>query len=447
MSQDIATTQDQEQPEAKIETDPLLSSTIESTLVESSVTSTQEQPEEAEQGSEEIPVPTPHKRFIPNWSNIIACLLFLLLLGEHVVPLVWTSVDALLHPKAVVTLFAAKQRLQFTYTFLAVTGTADPNQKQIVSRLLSYTTPTKTETIKTTGIGYTPAIQAKGDITFYNEAPYSQTIVAGTVLTGSDGVQVITDETASIPAGNGGTNGSATVPTHAIVGGTVGNIQPLDVNTLCCLSGILAKNTRAFTGGIDPQAYPMVSSIDLQTATHQVASMLDPLARNGLQSQIAETERILTPVQCSYNTLSTPKVGERATEARVNVSEVCQTQVIDYTALQEQAGLLFDADAAKTLQWGVLQGNSLALTLATPWLLDSSHHTYKLAVTASGTLVFQLSETEVHRLVTQIAGKPITQAQHELLQLQGVQGVSIQPARQGETTLPADPNQIQIILS
>jgi len=193
---------------------------VESTLGESTFVST-DPPETDEQPlPDEVPVVTPQKRFIPNWSTIIACVFFLILVGEHGVPLLWPVLDSYLHPKAVVTLFAAKHHVQFTYTFFAVTGTAERQHRQIPSRLLSITTPQKTIVIRTTGTGYTRAVQAKGTVTFYNEAPYSQTIAAGTVLTGNDGVQVITDETASIPAGNGGTNGSATVTAHAIVGGT-----------------------------------------------------------------------------------------------------------------------------------------------------------------------------------------------------------------------------------
>src|SRR2546426_322490 len=83
-----------------------------------------------------------------------------------------------------------------------VTGTADPGQHQVSSRLLTVTTPTKSETIKTTGLAQTPPIQAQGTVTFYNEATYEQTIGAGTVLAGSDGVQVVTDETAYVKPGN-----------------------------------------------------------------------------------------------------------------------------------------------------------------------------------------------------------------------------------------------------
>jgi hypothetical protein len=439
----------EERPEPGNKTPPLTEPHIvESTLGESTIVSTQEPEPEEQPLPGEAPISPSHKRvFVPNWSTIIACLLFLILVGEHLVPLLWPVIDMYLHPKAVVTLFAAKQQVQFTYTFLAVTGTADQSQNQIALRLLTATTSPTSVTILTTGIGYTPAIQARGTITFYNEAPYSQTIQLGTVLTGSDGAQVITDETASIPAGNGGTNGSATVPAHAIVGGTVGNIQQLDVNTLCCLSGILAKNTTAFTGGEDPQAYPTVSVADIQKAAHQVAATLDPVARNRVQSQIKKTERSLIPLQCSYATTSSPKVGEQATEASVSVSETCKTQVYDAVSLQDQLSLLFVQDVEKHAGNHFLLNGIPTVVFTKTTLLDKSHHAYQVTVIASGTLVFHLSDMQLHTLVTQIAGKPITQAQRALLQLQGVQGVSITPARQGENSLPQDPTHIEIIIS
>jgi len=438
--------EEQEPPGAPPERDPLLPPTVESTLAESVVVSTQEPAEEAEQAAEDEILPSPKRMFVLNRSSIIACLLFLLLVGEHVIPLVWPVLDASLHPKATVTLFAAKEHLTFTYSFFAVIGTADERQQQIPSRVLSVTTPTRTLTLPTTGIGYTPAVQAKGELTFYNEAPYAQTIQAGTVLTGRDRIQVITDEPAFIGAGDAPTLGMAAVSAHALVGGAAGNMVALDINGLCCLAGILAKNTLAFTGGRDRQAYPEVSPADLQTATHQLATVLDPLARNSLRSRIAERERLITEVHCRAASSSTPPVGERASQVMVSVSETCTAQVIDSAALQDQVRVRFEADAAHTLPWAVLQANRLSQTLAPPRLLDSRHHTYRLRVTATGIMVLHLSETELHSLSMQLAGKPLSQAQTALLAIQGVQGVWITPAHQGESRLPAEPSQIQIVI-
>jgi hypothetical protein len=136
-----------------------------------------------------------------------------------------------------------------------------------------------------------------------------------------------------------------------------------------------------------------------------------------------------------------------ATAASVTVSETCQTQVIDYAVLQAHTRLLFLHDAGKHLDRHFIQSGSPAVTLEKTTLLDQNHATYQLLVSASGTMIFHLSETELHTLVTQIAGRRIAQAQQELLQVQGVQGVSIQPAHQGDVALPTDSNQIHIVVS
>src|SRR5438046_103107 len=145
-------------------TEPLdTHSTVESTIAESVVTGT-EPPEEPEPHSEDMPsVPLPHPKryFRLNWWSIIAGILLVILLGEHIPSLVISLTNSLLHPTATVTLFPTQKAMSQTYSFLAVTGNADPGQHQVSSRLLTVTTPTKSETIKTTGLPQTPPIQAQ----------------------------------------------------------------------------------------------------------------------------------------------------------------------------------------------------------------------------------------------------------------------------------------------
>src|SRR6266566_5308166 len=54
-------------------------------------------------------------------------------------------------------------------------------------------------TVIATGKGHTQATTATGMITFYNGQTYTQIIPAGTILKGSDGVSVITEQEAVIP--------------------------------------------------------------------------------------------------------------------------------------------------------------------------------------------------------------------------------------------------------
>jgi hypothetical protein len=421
---------------------------VESDLAASEVTSTDPPAEPDISKHPTIPLAplTPPKRYFHlNWWSIVALALFLLLVGEHTIPLVWPLVDSYFHPKATVTIFPTQKTVSETYTFLAVTGTPDQARNQIPSRILSFTTPTKTETIKTTGIGYTPAVQATGEITFYNEAPYTQAIYAGTVVAARDNIQIVTDQTATIPNGNPPYSyGTATTPAHSIQAGTRGNIQPLNINGLCCLSGIYAKNNSSFTGGADPKPFPMLSNADLQRERQYLAGTLSTTATVGIQHQILPTEQFLHPMQCSVHTSSIPKVGEKATTATVSVSQTCTAQVYDHIALQKLTTHQFIQDSQHQLGSTYTERGSLTISTQKTTLLDKRHQTYQLTVSAAGTMIFHLSPTQLQRLKTSIAGKRIAEAQRQLLALAGVQGVYIQPSHQSDLSLPTSPEQIQI---
>jgi nucleoid-associated protein YgaU len=392
---------------------------------------------------------TPPKRYVQvNWWSLVALAFLLMLVGEHAIPLLWPVLDNYLHPKATVTLFAARQPLTFRYSFLAVTGIADQSRQQVPSRMIAFTSPTKSVTIQTTGVGYTPAIQAHGTITFYNEANYPQTIDAGTVITGQNGIQIVTDQPVTVGAGNPPASyGIAETAAHTIQAGARGNIHPFALNGLCCLAGIYAKNRRAFTGGADPKPYPMLSNADLQREAADLAGALSTEAKVGTQSQLLDSEQFIQPMQCTVYTVSHPKVGERATEAQVSVSETCTAQVYDYAALREQVQAHFLQDAGRKAGSNFRQSGNLSVTLERTTPLDRKHTTYQLTVSAAGTMVFRLSAAELHTLGIQLAGKPIDQAQRELLQIQGVQGVDITPARQGDSVLPTDPSRIDTTVS
>src|SRR5439155_18058103 len=105
---------------------------------------------------------------------------------------------------------------------------------------IQYVSPMQTITVSATGYAQTQPTPAYGSITFYNDAPYVQTIDAGTVIQGDDGVETVTDETVIIAAGTGIANGSVTTTAHTLQTGSSANIPAYDVNRLCCLSGIRA---------------------------------------------------------------------------------------------------------------------------------------------------------------------------------------------------------------
>src|SRR5947207_9473257 len=85
------------------------------------------------------------------------------------------------------------------------------------------------------------ASYATGLVTFFNALPSPQVISAGQLLIGNDGTHIITDETASIPAGSLATNGQVSVPAHVTISGNQGNIQAGDVSGPCCRDYVFAR--------------------------------------------------------------------------------------------------------------------------------------------------------------------------------------------------------------
>ncbi len=424
---------------------------IDSTIAASEVTSTEvpEEPDISKHPTVPLaPLSAPKQYFQVNWWSLVALALLLILIGEHAAPLLLSLVDEYLHPKATVTIFPTQKQISQTYSYLVVTGTADPSHSQISSRVLSFTTPTKTGTIATTGIGYTPATKARGTVMFYNSAIYSQTIAAGTVIISSAGVHIVTDERITINAGNPPYSyGIAQAPAHSIEAGTVGNIPPLDINGLCCIAGISVKNTNPFTGGVNPKPYPMLSNADLKREAAHLAGELSPLAHEGIQSQMRGVEQFLVPMQCSMQTTSSPKVGERATTATVSVSETCLAQVYDNAALEGLISMKFMEDAAQQLGSSFVERGNLTIAKRNAALLDASHSTYRMVIRAEGTLVFHLTASQAQTLKKSIAGKSVSEAQQELLELSGVAGVYIKPAHQSDISLPTDPGSIVLVVS
>jgi hypothetical protein len=170
-----------------------------------------------------------------------------LLLGVacYVVPL-------LSAPTATVTLIPESRLIRTMTTLTVVTGTPDP--KQVQGRLLSTLTLSQAKTVPTSGTGHQDARAARGLLTLYNALPAEQTVPAGTLLTGADGVQVVTEQDALLPAGSLSTNGRVTVWSHAVSTGPAGNIAAHDLYGPCCRVNVFVQN--ALYGGTGGEGLP-----------------------------------------------------------------------------------------------------------------------------------------------------------------------------------------------
>src|SRR5712692_1160819 len=151
----------------------------------------------------------------------------------------------------------------------------------------------------------------KATITFYNGLFESQTVAAGTILTGADGIQVVTDQLAIIPAANPPNLGQATVTAHTVQTGSQGNIPAYDINTSCCLTAVKAVNTASFQGGQSQRDYTYVTKSDVQDVAAALTPPLTQSIHAALQAQIITNEGLAT-LPCNPTTSTDHHIGEEA---------------------------------------------------------------------------------------------------------------------------------------
>src|SRR5256885_13353845 len=93
------------------------------------------------------------------------------------------------------------------------------------------------------------------------------------MLIGADGVHVITDADAYLPAGQLAINGYTTVPAHTTSAGSGSNIRAGDISGACCRDYVFARNNQ-FSGGQDARDYQTPTSTDIQKAVNDMTSTM-----------------------------------------------------------------------------------------------------------------------------------------------------------------------------
>ena len=377
-------------------------------------------------------------------SGLFLYLLALVLVAVFVAPVVTLA--------ATVTLTPETKTLSTTLTVTALpTGTPEQAHEQVKARLLSVSSPTQSQSVPTTGTGHAPAQAGEGTLTFYNAAPYTQTVAAGTVLIGADGVEVVTDAPAVIPAGNPPTFGIAPVPAHAAAIGPQGNIAPLDLNGLCCMAGISVKNTAAFHGGQYAYDYPMVTQQDIDQAAGPQLATLTPETQTSLHIQVHQSERLAGPVQCQPQVTPDHPVGSDASQVTVSVSVTCHADVYDHEAVVLLVTGALMQEVAATLGSGYSLSGTISTIITQAGAPPHARPgTLTLLVTGQGVWVYQVRMTEQARLTRLIAGLSRQQAirvlqQQEHDHLAGVH-IQISGVWANGTTLPADPARIHLLV-
>jgi len=354
---------------------------------------------------------------------------------------------------ATVTITPETKTLSTRLTVTALsTGTPDPTRQQVAPRLLEVGSPLQSQSVPTTGTGHAPARMGEGTVTFYNAAPYSQTVAAGILLTGADGVEIVTAAPAVIPAGNPPIEGEATVPAHATVIGPQGNIASLDLNGLCCMAGVSVKNTTAFHDGQDAYDYPMVTQADIDQAAGPLLATLTAATQEHLHAEVHQGERLAGQVQCQPAVTPDHPVGSDASQVAVSVSVTCHAQAYDHEAVVRLVTDALTQQAMTTLGSGYRLSGTISTTItpagAPP---HAKPGTLTLLVTGQGVWVYQVRTTEQARLSRLIAGLS-RQAAVRVLQQQD-QGhltaihIQVTGIWTDGNRLPADPARIHLLVA
>jgi len=377
-------------------------------------------------------------------AGLLLLVLVLLLAGVGTLWDIGPLAPLLFRPTALVTIVPTRLDSQATLVITAVTGTPDTAKHEVAARFLSATSPVLVARGQATGTAHVLATPAHGTLTLYNAATYPQTIAAGTVLTGADGVQVVTDAPASIPAGNPPLFGVTSVSAHATLAGSRGNIAALDIDGLCCAAGVAVKNTAGFSGGEDAQTYPTVRQVDIDGLARPLVDVLTQSTTFRVRSQLRSSEWMVTIPACSASIRADQAVGSRATQVTVMVAVTCQAEVFDQQAALRLAATSFTREAIVALGATYAPVSRVTTTLVGVTVIDTKRGTLALSIQADGMWVYRWSLAHLEALARQIAGARKQDALAFLQSLAGVQAASILLSGREQTTLPADPSWISI---
>ncbi len=347
----------------------------------------------------------------------------------------------LLAPSVMVTIIPASEQVRTTSTIHIVAGNPNAAQQQLQGRVLSSVTMSQARTVPTTGTVHQDAKAGRGSITLYNAATYAQTVTADTLMIGADGIQVVTEQDAVIPAAVMPTEGQATVSAHATITGPVGNIRAGDIYGPCCRLNISAANG-AFRGGQDARTYQTVTQQDVNGAVSDLKTSLEQSVQAALQTQVRSSETLITPLPCTQNVAPDHGVGDEASQVRITVDETCAGEVYSTQAYHDLITQIVSQQAIKQLGEGYTLSGDIQVAINKTTLKD--HGAVDLEVKGVGTWAYQFSQEQLEHLKTMIVGKSETQAKAIILQVPGTRTVSL--TFKNTTSISTDTKNIHCVL-
>jgi hypothetical protein len=336
---------------------------------------------------------------------------------------------------------------------LIATVTILPKSQQVtlsgtmqLGRVLAPLTISQSQTTPATGHGHQDAKQATGYITFYNGQLNTIFVPVGTLLTGNDGVQMRTDQDATIPASNLPQVGQTTVSAHAESVGTKGNIAAYDINQGCCATAIKAVNTNAFSGGQNERSYTTVTQKDIHSVSTVLKTTLTLSMQGALQGQLQPNEQ-LQLLPCTPTVTSDHPIGAEASSVKVTVSETCSAIAYNSQELAAKATSFLTTQAQQKTGTGYSLYGNIQVVVKQATVSSTTPHLVFLSFHATGTWVYGISATAQQHIKNLIAGKPTQEAQTLLASMPGVESAAIRFSGFGDATrIPKATGYIHIML-
>ncbi|MGH2481638.1 MAG: hypothetical protein ACRDHW_18450, partial [Ktedonobacteraceae bacterium] len=319
---------------------------------------------------------------------------------------------------ATVTITPDFQKVSDSFVVTAVTGTPDPKAHQVQARILNYTSPSGTGSAGATGS--IAGANSTGTLTFLYSGNNSVFVPGGT-LTGADGVQV------SFGSFSISSFGQRNILGTAVNQGTRGNIQYADISGSCCgISGLLVRNTSAFSGGRDPLPNSIITQNDITSATNKLISSLTPAAQTALQQQVRAGEQVVNKsLQCKPNNITSDhNAGDQTKSVTVKGTVTCTEEVYDQKGALDVATTALKAEAAKNPGAGYALVGNVVTSVTSATVIDAKN-TVSLVIAAQGVWVYQFTDTILTAIKNKIAKEPENTALADVQKATGVKSAEI----------------------
>ncbi len=377
---------------------------------------------------------------------------------------------------ATVTITPDSSLVQNTYTITGVTGTPDASKQQVQARTISVTTQPHSNTVNATGSGTTQGAHAAGTLIIYNwdtANPLSLSYGGSYPNNNGDGnapssIVIVLDAAVSLPVAPGpGSYSSTTIPAHVQQVGTIGNFPRAYFRSALatphpaaipqsggggafsylhgsCFSCWEMDSYSAFSGGVDPQTYPVVAQSDIDNTANSLIQANQPNAQQVVQGQLQSNEQQVGTPQCQPNTSADHQAGDHASQVTVTVTFTCTGEAYDHDGAVALAKTLLTNQAASSPGAGyALVGQVQATQLSAS---ADSQGTVTIIMEGKGVWVYQFSAPDQQNLAKLIAGKAKGDAIQTLLGQPGVAKVTIALTGGNGQLLPAAAAHITVVI-